>query len=91
MESGTEANCGGNDFFNGLLEQSDALAVLLSFPPLKGDVIASTKDGKSVAACKRRNRQYDSRLGVHLAASFQIELLGGTVCRAPGHSGIGGK
>ena len=24
-------------------------------------------------------------------AYFQIELLGGTVCRAPGHSGIGGK
>ena len=29
--------------------------------------------------------------GVHSAAYFQIELLGGTVCRAPGHRGIGGK
>ena len=37
------------------------------------------------------NRQHDSRRGWHLAAYFQIELLGGTVCRAPGHTGIGGK
>jgi len=65
--------------------------LLLSLTPGKGNVIASTKDGKFVAACKRRSRQHDSRLGVHLAAYFQIELLGGTVCRAPGHSGIGGK
>ena len=53
-------------------------------------IIASTKDGKFVAECKG-GIVNTTHAGVHLAAYFQIELLGGTVCRAPGHSGIGGK
>ena len=29
--------------------------------------------------------------GIRLRTCAQIELLGGTVCRAPGHGGVGGK